>query len=223
MRVDRAADLDRQTADVRQRHRAQPPLVGVEPQRERRAERVPQPVVVAEHHRLGPAVVPEVNITVAGSSDDTLRASTGSPLSELVEYQRRRCTSAALVRPRVSRRSTGTATAPASRQPCSATTSSPLGSASATRSPSSTPRSPQRAGDAASRAQTGRRTQTRPARRASTRSARSPATARRPRASATLCQRGRRVSGCGRHSGAVAAARSRDGAGARPAAAGGAP
>ena len=51
--VDGRADLDGEPADVGQRHRAQPCLVGVQAQRQRRAQRVPQPVVVAERHRLG--------------------------------------------------------------------------------------------------------------------------------------------------------------------------
>ena len=117
--VDRAPDRDRQPADVGQRHRAQPPLGGVEPERHRRAERAGQEVARdVRTTGLGAEVVPEVCMTAtsairsarprsatsapvraSGSCDDDLRARESlRPLAAL------------------SRRSIGTAAAPASRQ-----------------------------------------------------------------------------------------------------------
>ena len=52
-RIDRAADRDRQAADVRQRHRAQPPFGRIEAERDRRAERTREQVPLGENHRLG--------------------------------------------------------------------------------------------------------------------------------------------------------------------------
>ncbi len=49
--VDRRAHQDRQAADVRERQAAEPALVGVDAERDRRAERAPEPVAVRQRDR----------------------------------------------------------------------------------------------------------------------------------------------------------------------------
>ena len=136
--VDRAAQQDREPADVRERQVAQPPLARVE---DRSATAEPS----ALHRKLpyvsstglGAEVVPEVWITAATASRSCVdpapapvparRAHRGT--QRLLHDDRAPSTIAARSRsPR--RRSTGTATAPSSRQACSAHTKSrPAGSA----------------------------------------------------------------------------------------------
>ena len=119
--VDRGAQQDRQAADVAQRQRAEPALVGVDAERDRAAQRAPEPVAVGEADRLGlgrgPAGVDEDRgrVEVVGR-----RARSGSPGAAGSSPSISRSTAGRSAA--VSRRSTGTTSAPASRQACSATT-----------------------------------------------------------------------------------------------------
>ena len=113
-RIDRAADRDRQPADVGQRHRAQPPLGRIQPQRDRRPQRVGEPVASREHDLLGrrggPGRVHHRHRGIAGRASPATRSSsaTGARSAPPPPRPSRRARSSS-----VSRRSTGTATAPA--------------------------------------------------------------------------------------------------------------
>ena len=140
-RVDRAAQEDRQAADVGERQRAQPAVGGVDAERRGRAQRAPQPVAVGEldgprrrssrtcgRRSHGVEVVPPAKAGAAAR-----RRAARRPRARCPRDRRR-------ARP-ARRRSIGTATAPSSRHPCSATqNASPAGSARPTRSPGPTPR-----------------------------------------------------------------------------------
>ena len=146
-RVDRRAHQDRQPADVRQRQRAQPALVGDrDPARRPSRARSTGGCRRSARPARGADVVPEVWITAAVASSSCVStpgrlAGTGpspSGCSTSTSAPVAICSRSAGAR----RRSTGTATAPSSRQACSACANSrPAGSAIATRAPGPAPRS----------------------------------------------------------------------------------
>ena len=122
--VDRAAQDDRQPADVRQRQRAEPALRGVQAERDARPERAPQPVAVGQLDRLRPPARPRrvdddrdrVEVVPALEADVGLVA-----VDRPVDDERRAARDARGAPRPPSRTSIGTATAPSSRQACSAT------------------------------------------------------------------------------------------------------
>ena len=153
VRVDRRAQQDHQPADVDERQRAQPALVGVEAERDRASRarwprccrRSARPAAARRScRRCGRPAPPPRRRRGRGPGRPRRRAER-SP----------RCAAALALR--ASRGSTGTAAAPASRQACRATTKSrPGGSASATRPPARRPRAPRRGARRAARRRSAR-------------------------------------------------------------------
>ena len=155
-RVDRGAHQDREAAHVRERHHAQPALLGGSPEGHGRAEGAPQQVAVGEldllrlgaraggvHHQGGRVEVVAVACSVTGGRVGARRgrvaqrspaAGSGSRTAKPQLRSTRSCSDSAR------RRSIGTTGAPRSRHACNARAKSePAGSAIPTRVPRATP------------------------------------------------------------------------------------
>ena len=130
--VDRRAQQDHQPADVAERQRAQPALAPVVPERDGAAERVVEDLAEREDDR------PRRPGRAGGVDDEGRPGEVGRDRGQGRRGGRASGSSITIVAPARrgfgSRRSSGTAAAPASRQACSATAKSrPGGSAIATR------------------------------------------------------------------------------------------